>query len=83
MTDTTKTTIEQKDAFDQACGMEKPLERIRQFTAGLARLAPTIDDGQAAAIVRELTLAIEESLGRARWKSRLFLPASPSRARTI
>jgi hypothetical protein len=52
----------EKNAFDRACAMEKPLERIRQFTAGLARLAPTIDDGQAAAIVQELTLAITECL---------------------
>jgi hypothetical protein len=57
-----KDAIDQKDAYSHACAMEKPLERIRQFTAGLARLAPTIDDGQAAAIVRELTVAIEESL---------------------
>jgi hypothetical protein len=62
MTDTSKTTIDQKDAYSHACAMEKPLERIRQFTAGLARLAPTIDDGQAASIVQELTLAIQESL---------------------
>lgn len=41
--------------------MEKPLERIRNFTAALARLAATMDDDQTAAIVRELTLAIEES----------------------
>jgi hypothetical protein len=50
------------DAYSRACAMERPLERIRQFTAGLARLAPTIDDGQAASIIQELTLAIEESL---------------------
>lgn len=60
----TKTTspIDQKDAFSRACDMEKPLERIRNFAAALARLAPTIDDGQAAAIVQSLTLAIEKSL---------------------
>jgi hypothetical protein len=57
-----KDAIDQKDAYSHACDMEKPLERIRQFTAALARLAPTIDDGQAAAIIQELTLAIEESL---------------------
>jgi hypothetical protein len=50
------------DAFDHACEMEKPLERIRNFTAALASLAPTIDNGGAAAIVQELTLAIRESL---------------------
>ena len=52
----------EKNAFDRACAMEKPLERIRQYTAGLVRLAPTIDDGQAAAIVQQLTMAIEECL---------------------
>jgi hypothetical protein len=59
------TTIERPttaNAFDQACSMEKPLERIRQFTAALARLAITMEDGQAASIVQELTLAIEECL---------------------
>jgi hypothetical protein len=35
---------EKDDAFSRACDMEKPIERIRQFTAALARLAPTIDD---------------------------------------
>jgi hypothetical protein len=34
MTDTSKTTMEQKDAYSQACAMERPLERIRQFTRG-------------------------------------------------
>jgi hypothetical protein len=34
--------------FDQACSMEKPLERIRNFTAALARLARTIDDEQCS-----------------------------------
>jgi hypothetical protein len=60
----TKTTspIDQKDAFSRACEMEKPLERIRNFAAALARLAPTIDDGQASDIVRVLTLAIAECL---------------------
>jgi hypothetical protein len=29
----------EKNAFDRACAMEKPLERIRQFTAGLVRCA--------------------------------------------
>ena len=57
-----KAAIDQKDAWLNACNMERPLERIRQFTAALARLAPTIDDNQAAAIVQELTLAIEECL---------------------
>jgi hypothetical protein len=50
------------DAFGHACAMEDPLQRIRNFTAGLARLAPTMDDGEAAAIVQELTLAIAECL---------------------
>jgi hypothetical protein len=45
-----------------ACDMEDPLQRIRNFTAALARLAPTIDDGGAAAIIQECTLAITESL---------------------
>jgi hypothetical protein len=57
-----KAAIDQKDAWLNACNMERPLERIRQFTAALARLAPTIDDNQAATIVQELTLAIEECL---------------------
>jgi hypothetical protein len=51
----------EKDAYSHACAMEKPLE-LRQFTAALARLAVTMEDGQAASIVQELTLAIEESL---------------------
>jgi hypothetical protein len=38
-------------AYGHACALEKPLERIRNFTAALARLAQTIDDGQAASIV--------------------------------
>lgn len=50
------------DAYAAACNMEQPIERIRNFTAALARLAPTINDGQAAAIMQQLTLAIEESL---------------------
>ena len=50
------------DAYTAACSMEDPLERIRNFTAALARLAPTIDDGVAAAIIQELTLAIGECL---------------------
>jgi hypothetical protein len=62
MTDTAKTTIDQKDAYLHACAMEPPIERIRQFTAALARLAPTIDDEGAAAIMQQLTLAIAESL---------------------
>jgi hypothetical protein len=56
------TSATEKDAYSRACDMEKPLQRIRQFAAALARLAPTIDDGQAAAIVQELTLAIQECL---------------------
>jgi hypothetical protein len=40
----------QKDAYAVACSMEDPLRRIRTFTAALARLAPTIDDGCAASI---------------------------------
>ena|SRR5450755_2441996 len=55
-------TETEKDAFRQACSLEKPLERIRNFSAALARLAPTIDDEQAAAIIQTLTLEIEESL---------------------
>jgi hypothetical protein len=48
--------------FDQACAMEQPLERIRNFTAAIARLAPTIDDEQAAGIIQALTLEIAQSL---------------------
>jgi hypothetical protein len=51
-----------KDPFDQACAMEQPLERIRSFAAAIARLAPTIDDDQAAGILQQLTLAIAKSL---------------------
>jgi hypothetical protein len=54
--------ISPKDAWLNACNMEDPLQRIRNFTAALARLAPTMEDGQAAAIVQELTLAIAECL---------------------
>jgi hypothetical protein len=53
-----------KDAFRQACNMEKPIERARNFTAALERLAPTLDDERAAGIVQELTSAIEESLDK-------------------
>ena len=49
-------------AFGHACALEKPLERIRNFTAALERLAPTLDDDQAAGIVQQLTLEIDESL---------------------
>jgi hypothetical protein len=52
----------EKNAYDHARAMEQPLERIRNFTAALARLAPTIDDSGAAAIIQQLTLAIAESL---------------------
>jgi hypothetical protein len=58
-----KAAIDQKDAYSRACDMGQPIERIRNFTAALARLAPTIDDGGAASIMQELTLAIQESLG--------------------
>jgi hypothetical protein len=54
--------MSKKDAYSHACAMERPIERIRQFTAALARLAPTIDDGDAASIIQALILAIEESL---------------------
>ena len=57
-----KAAIDHKDAWRNACNMEDPLQRIRNFTAALARLAPTIDDGQAASIIQELTLAIAECL---------------------
>jgi hypothetical protein len=57
-----KIVPEKDDAYRRACDMEQPLERIRNFTAALARLAPTIDDEQAAAIIQQLTLAIAESL---------------------
>jgi hypothetical protein len=49
-------------AYSHARDMGQPIERIRNFTAALARLAPTIEDGGAAAIMQELTLAIQESL---------------------
>src|SRR5882762_5341678 len=52
----------ENDPFRQACALESPLERIRQFTAAIARLAPTIDDEQAAGIIQQLTLEIGESL---------------------
>jgi hypothetical protein len=55
-------TMTEKDAYRHACAMEDPLQRIRNFTAALARLAPTIDDEQAAAIMQQLTAAIRESL---------------------
>ena len=34
------TTTRAQDAFDHARAMEKPLERIRNFTAALAKLLP-------------------------------------------
>ena len=49
-------------AFGHACALERPLERIRNFTAALERLAPTIDDEQAAGIIQQLSLEIEDSL---------------------
>jgi hypothetical protein len=49
-------------AFGHACALEQPLERIRNFTAAIARLAPTIGDEQAAGIIQQLTLEIDESL---------------------
>jgi hypothetical protein len=52
----------EKTAYEQACSMEDPIRRIRNLAAALARLAPTIDDEQAAAIIQTLTLEIEESL---------------------
>ena len=62
------TTIERTSAteigcaYGHACAMESPLQRIRNFTAALGRLAPTIDDGQAAGIIQTLTLEIDECL---------------------
>jgi hypothetical protein len=46
-------------AFDQACGMEDPLRAIRNFALTLDRVAQTLDDDNAAAIVQELGLAIQ------------------------
>jgi hypothetical protein len=46
-------------AFDQACGMERPLEGIRNFALTLDRVAQTLDDDNAAAIVQEIALAIQ------------------------
>ena len=45
-------------AFGHACALEQPLERIRNFIAAIARLAPTIGDEQAAGIIQTLTLEI-------------------------
>jgi hypothetical protein len=44
-----------QDAYRQACAMERPLERIRNFAAALA-------SGEGASVAQELTLAIAESL---------------------
>jgi len=49
---------DQKDAFRRACGMEDPLRGIRNFALALDRVAQTLEDGNAAAIVQELELAI-------------------------
>ena len=44
-------------AFDQACGMEKPIEGIRNFARALCRIAETLDDGDGM-IVQELAHTI-------------------------
>jgi hypothetical protein len=48
-----------KDAFSHACDMEDPLRGIRNFALALDRIAQTLADGNAAAIVQELELAIQ------------------------
>ena len=62
MTTTIRPATETGCAYGQALALEKPLERIRNFTAALARLAPSIDDSQAASIIQALTLEIDECL---------------------
>jgi hypothetical protein len=42
-----------------------------------------MDDGEAAAIVQELTLAIAECLDELDGSHEFFLPAAPSRSRTF
>jgi hypothetical protein len=54
-----KIVPEKDDAFDQACDMERPLEAIRNFALALDRIAQTLEDGNAAAIVQELGLTIQ------------------------
>jgi hypothetical protein len=49
---------DQKDAWRHACDMEKPLEAIRNFALALDRIAQTLEDGNAAAIVQEFGLTI-------------------------
>ena len=45
-------------AFDRACDMENPLESIRRFALALDRIAQTLGDGNAAAILQEIGLTI-------------------------
>jgi hypothetical protein len=47
-----------KDAYSHACDMERPLEAIRRFALALDRVAQTLGDGNGAAIVQEIGLAI-------------------------
>jgi hypothetical protein len=56
-----------KDAFNQANAMEKPLVGIRNFASALCRVAETLndDDGvvvqELAQTIRELVQEVEES----------------------
>ena len=46
-------------AFDRACSMEDPLRSLRNFALALDRIAQTLEDGNAAAIVQEIGLTIQ------------------------
>ena len=46
-------------AFDRACAMENPLESIRRFALALDRIAQSLEDGNAAAILQEIGLTIQ------------------------
>jgi hypothetical protein len=47
--------VAEKDAFSHACGMEDPLEAIRNFAGALCRIAGTLE-GDGEMIVYELAL---------------------------
>jgi hypothetical protein len=49
----------EKDAWRNACDMERPLEAIRCFALALDRVAQTLNDGNAAAILQEIGLTIQ------------------------
>jgi hypothetical protein len=55
----TKPPESPREAFDQACGMEKPWRVSETLRGALCRIAQTLNDGNGADIVYELALTIQ------------------------